>query len=134
PLQRRLALAQSSTAPRDRSFDNFSFPLSDGAVPGSPAVAASPTERTESTAGRSTASVGLVDGDQLRAALAPVRRQILELLATPASATEVAAALDISRQRANYHVRALEAAGLVALVEERQRRGCVERVMRATAA
>ena len=81
-----------------------------------------------------TTTVELVDGDQLRAALAPVRRQILERLAEPGSATEVAAALDISRQRANYHVRALEAAGLIELVEERQRRGCVERVMQATAA
>lgn len=79
-------------------------------------------------------SVELVEGaDRLRVALAPLRRQVLERLRHPASATEVAVELGISRQRANYHVRALEAAGLIELVEERQRRGCIERVMRATA-
>jgi DNA-binding transcriptional ArsR family regulator len=54
-------------------------------------------------------------------------------LREPASATEVAAALGIPRQRVNYHVKALENAGLIELVEERRRRGCTERVMRATA-
>ncbi len=34
------------------------------------------------------------------------------------------------RQRVNYHLRALEDAGLVELVEERPRRGCVERILR----
>ncbi|MGZ3144241.1 helix-turn-helix domain-containing protein [Lentzea chajnantorensis] len=60
-----------------------------------------------------------------------MRRSLLELLASPASATQLAAALDLPRQRVNYHVRALEQAGLVELVEERRRRGCVERVLRA---
>jgi hypothetical protein len=32
----------------------------------------------------------------------------------------------------NYHLKELEKAGLVELVEERQRRGCVERILRAT--
>jgi DNA-binding transcriptional ArsR family regulator len=63
--------------------------------------------------------------------LSPLRRSLLELLKSPASATQLAAALDLPRQRVNYHVRALEQAGLVELVEERQRRGCVERVLRA---
>ena len=34
----------------------------------------------------------------------------------------------------NYHLRELEKAGLVELVEERQRRGCTERILRANAA
>lgn len=63
--------------------------------------------------------------------LSPLRLSLLELLKSPASATQLAAALDLPRQRVNYHVRALEQAGLVELVEERQRRGCVERVLRA---
>jgi DNA-binding transcriptional ArsR family regulator len=63
--------------------------------------------------------------------LSPLRRSLLELLKSPASATQLATALDLPRQRVNYHVRALEQAGLVELVEERQRRGCVERVLRA---
>jgi len=45
----------------------------------------------------------------------------------------LAARLGQSRQRLNYHLRELERGGLVELVEERQRRGRVERVLRATA-
>jgi DNA-binding transcriptional ArsR family regulator len=37
------------------------------------------------------------------------------------------------RQRLNYHLRALEDAGLVELVEERRKGNCFERVLRATA-
>lgn len=71
--------------------------------------------------------------DQVVAALAPLRRELLERLREPASATELGAAMGLPRQRVNYHVKALEAAGLVELVEERPRRGCVERVVQATA-
>ncbi len=41
--------------------------------------------------------------------------------------------MGIARQKVNYHLKALEAAGLVELVEERQRRGFTERVVRARA-
>lgn len=68
--------------------------------------------------------------DQVRLALSPLRRRLLGLLRTPASATQLAGELDLPRQRVNYHLRALEAAGLVELVEERPRRGCVERILR----
>jgi DNA-binding transcriptional ArsR family regulator len=68
--------------------------------------------------------------DQVRLALSPLRRRLLARLREPASATQVAAALDLPRQRVNYHLRALENAGLVELVEERPRRGCVERILR----
>jgi DNA-binding transcriptional ArsR family regulator len=71
--------------------------------------------------------------ERLRQALSPLRRRLLERLREPASATQLAAELGLSRQRVNYHLRALEEAGLVELVEERQRRGCVERILRATA-
>jgi DNA-binding transcriptional ArsR family regulator len=73
------------------------------------------------------------DPDRVRSALSPSRRGLLRRLATPASATELASAMDLPRQKVNYHLRQLEAAGLVELVEERRRRGCVERVMRASA-
>ncbi|NEA31114.1 helix-turn-helix domain-containing protein [Streptomyces sp. SID13031] len=69
---------------------------------------------------------------KVRAALSPLRRQLLELLQEPASGTQLAATLELPRQRVNYHLRELEKAGLVELVEERQRRGCVERILRAT--
>jgi DNA-binding transcriptional ArsR family regulator len=71
--------------------------------------------------------------DVSRARLSPLRRRVLEELAEPASAVGLAARLGQSRQRVNYHVRELEKAGLVELVEERRRRGCIERVVRATA-
>jgi DNA-binding transcriptional ArsR family regulator len=73
----------------------------------------------------------LDEPDAVRAALSPVRRQLLGHLREPASAPELAAALGLSRQNVNYHLRALEDAGLVELVEERQRRGFRERVLRA---
>jgi DNA-binding transcriptional ArsR family regulator len=71
--------------------------------------------------------------ERVRLALSPLRRQLLERMRTPASATQLAAVLGTSRQRVNYHLRALEQAGLVELVEQRQRRGCTERILQATA-
>ena len=71
--------------------------------------------------------------DVVSAPLSPLRQAVLERLReAPASATEVAGVLGESRQRVNYHVRALEREGLVELVEERARRGCTERVVRAS--
>ena len=67
------------------------------------------------------------------AALDPVRARILRLLVEPGSATSVAAVLGLSRQKVNYHLRALEDHGLVELVEERPRRGFTERIVQATA-
>ncbi len=40
----------------------------------------------------------------------------------------------LTRQKANYHLRALERHGLVELVEERRKGNCTERVLQATAA
>jgi DNA-binding transcriptional ArsR family regulator len=71
--------------------------------------------------------------DVSRARLSPLRRRVLEELREPASATAIAARLGESRQSVNYHVRELERVGLVELVEERRRRGCIERVVRARA-
>jgi len=80
------------------------------------------------------AQLALIDGpDALRAALPPLRRQLLDRLREPASAVVVAGELGLPRQRVNYHLRALEAAGFLELVEERPRRGCVERVLRTSA-
>ena len=75
----------------------------------------------------------LAEPEKLRGALAPIRRRLLARLRTPASATELARELEVGRQKINYHLRRLEEAGLIELVEERQRRGCVERIMRARA-
>ncbi|GIH04118.1 hypothetical protein Rhe02_21850 [Rhizocola hellebori] len=80
------------------------------------------------------ASMALVEGaDRVRLALSPLRRRLLERLRQPASAAQLAGELDMPRQRVGYHLRLLEQAGLIELVQERQRRGCVERIMRTTA-
>lgn len=81
------------------------------------------------------AGVAVVSRRESAAALVhPVRRAVLEALKAPGSATTVAAALAIPRQVVNYHVRALEKAGLVEEVERIRRRGLEERIVRATAA
>ncbi len=67
-------------------------------------------------------------------ALEPTRARVLAALVEPGSATTLAERLGLPRQKLNYHVRALEAQGLVELVELRARRGCSERIMQATAA
>ena len=67
-------------------------------------------------------------------ALDPIRSRVLAVLAEPGSATTVARALGLPRQKVNYHLRALEAHGLVRLVEVRARRGLTERMLQATAA
>lgn len=67
-------------------------------------------------------------------ALEPTRARVLAELVKPGSASTLAQRLGLPRQQLNYHVRALEAQGLVELVEERPRRGCTERILQASAA
>ena len=67
------------------------------------------------------------------AVLDPLRSRILAALREPGSSTSVSAVLGEPRQKVNYHLRALEAVGLVELVEERPRRGLTERVVVASA-
>ncbi|HUF90467.1 MAG TPA: winged helix-turn-helix domain-containing protein [Gemmatimonadota bacterium] len=77
-----------------------------------------------------------VVADPARAAraLSPIRRQALAALAeAPGSATGLAERLGTTRQRLNYHLRELEKAGFIELVEERRKGNCTERVLRATA-
>lgn len=71
--------------------------------------------------------------DRVRLALSPIRRRLLERLREPASATQLATELGLSRQRINYHLRELEQAGMLELVEERPRRGFTERILAASA-
>jgi DNA-binding transcriptional ArsR family regulator len=68
-------------------------------------------------------------------ALDPIRSRLLaELVAAPASAAAVAARVGLPRQKVNYHLKTLEAHGLIELAEVRMRGGITERVLRATAA
>ncbi len=77
--------------------------------------------------------VVLEDPATVAVLLDPVRARVLAALTEPGSATTVAAQLGLARQAVNYHVRALEAHGLVTLVEERPRRGLTERVVQSSA-
>src|ERR687891_558698 len=66
-------------------------------------------------------------------ALEPVRSRLLAELAQPASAATLATRVGLTRQTINYHLRALEAHGLVRLAEERRWGGLTERLLVATA-
>jgi DNA-binding transcriptional ArsR family regulator len=65
--------------------------------------------------------------------LHPLRIAILERLTEPKSPAALSPELGVPRQHVNYHMRELEAAGLVELVEERKKGNCVERVYRSVA-
>ena len=73
--------------------------------------------------------------DPARAAtvLDPLRLRILTELEQPDSAAGLSRRLGLPRQKLNYHLRLLEHEGLVELVEERRKRNCTERVVKATA-
>jgi DNA-binding transcriptional ArsR family regulator len=73
--------------------------------------------------------------DTARAAslMDPMRMALLERLAEPGSSSSLARDLGLPRQRINYHLRELERAGFVELVEERRRGNCVERLVKASA-
>src|SRR5690349_7290515 len=67
-------------------------------------------------------------------ALEPTRSRLLAEMAEPASAATLASRVGLARQKVNYHLRALEAHGLVRLAQERKWGGLTERLLVATAA
>ncbi|MCH9646680.1 MAG: helix-turn-helix domain-containing protein [Deltaproteobacteria bacterium] len=67
------------------------------------------------------------------AALGPLRGKLLAELRQPASAAGLASVLGLPRQKVNYHLRALEAHGLVTVAEQRTWGGLTERLLVATA-
>ena len=73
------------------------------------------------------------DPQAARSLLDPLRQEILLRLQEPGSSSSVAQALDLPRQRVNYHVRELEEGGLLRHVEDRKRGNCVERVLQESA-
>lgn len=66
-------------------------------------------------------------------ALDPIKSRILAELGEPASAASLASRIGLSRQKVNYHLRALETWKLVEPVQERLWGGLRERLMVATA-
>jgi DNA-binding transcriptional ArsR family regulator len=69
-----------------------------------------------------------------RVALEPMRSRLLSELVVPASAATLATRVGLARQKVNYHLRGLEAHGLVRLAQERKWGGLTERLLVATAA
>lgn len=93
------------------------------------------TKYIVNTAVRSMLDVEVIDRpDAAMAALDPVRSQLLAELKEPASAAMLAARLGIARQKINYHLRALEEHGLVAVADTRKWGGLTERRLVASAA
>jgi predicted transcriptional regulator len=71
----------------------------------------------------------MLDADFLAALGHPVRLQALVLFErTPSSARELAEAVGLSTSAALFHVRKLEAAGLIEAVDTRRRRAFDERI------
>jgi DNA-binding transcriptional ArsR family regulator len=64
----------------------------------------------------------------------PLRARILSELTEPRSAASLAERVGLTRQKVNYHLRALEERGLAEVAEERKWGGLTERRMVATAA
>jgi len=66
--------------------------------------------------------------------LKPLRIEMLRLLAEPRTCPQLAEALGITMQKAWYHVKVLERAGLAARIGERKVRGLREGIYQASAA
>lgn len=75
----------------------------------------------------------LANAAAVEVALDPIRASILDALSEPGSAATVATAVGLTRQKVNYHLRTLEAHGLVELAEERIWGGITERFLRRSA-
>jgi DNA-binding transcriptional ArsR family regulator len=66
-------------------------------------------------------------------ALDPIRSRLLSELARPASAATLSTRIGLPRQKVNYHLRTLEAHGLLKVAEHRKWGGLTERLLVATA-
>jgi DNA-binding transcriptional ArsR family regulator len=71
----------------------------------------------------------LTDPSQLKAIAHPVRTRLLTALeAAPASAKQLAVSLGLTHGNVGHHLKVLERAGLVEVVEERKVRALTERI------
>lgn len=71
--------------------------------------------------------------EQAEALLRAGRVEVLRLLAEPATCTQIGRVLGDSPQKVYYHVKRLQDAGLIELVDERRVRGITEGIYRAVA-
>jgi DNA-binding transcriptional ArsR family regulator len=76
----------------------------------------------------------IADPAAAASALDPIRTRLLAALTEPASAAALASRMGMSRQKVNYHLRALQDHQLVTGAGERQWGGLTERLLVATAA
>ena len=75
----------------------------------------------------------LKDPAAVEVALDPIRASILDALDEPGSATSIAETVGLTRQKVNYHLKALEAHGLVEPAGERTWGGITERYVQRSA-
>jgi DNA-binding transcriptional ArsR family regulator len=73
------------------------------------------------------------DAETLEMLADPTRMEMIERLFDPASVTELAEAMEMPRTRLYHHVRLLEEAGMIEVVQTRQRGAIPEKVYRVTA-
>jgi len=83
----------------------------------------------DEAAGQTLNMVG--DARAARAALSPLRRELLLRLREPGSAATLSDALKLPRQRIGYHLKVLEEAGLIVAAGERRKRGFTEHLFEA---
>ena len=75
----------------------------------------------------------ITDPSQLKAIAHPIRTRLLTALeATPASAKQLSASLGLTHGNVGHHLKVLERAGLVEVVEERKVRALTERIFAPT--
>ncbi len=79
-------------------------------------------------------TLALTSIDQLQALAHPLRQRVLRLLGgEPRTNKQLASRLETSPGKLHFHVRELERAGLIVLVEERPKGGIIEKYYQATA-
>lgn len=75
----------------------------------------------------------ITDAQQAALLMQPVKARILDSLNEPATTAELAKRFDQPRQRLGYHVRQLEQAGLIQVVDQTRNRNCLGRRLQAIA-
>ena len=82
---------------------------------------------------QSSRELVLTDPAQLKAIAHPTRTRLLNALeATPASAKQLAVSLGLTHGNVGHHLKVLEKAGLVEVIEERKVRALTERIFAPT--
>jgi DNA-binding transcriptional ArsR family regulator len=92
-----------------------------------------PTVRDHPAHAPQVDEIEITDLKTLRVIAHPIRPEMLERLARPSTATDLAEHLGVPRTRLNHHLHALVAAGLIEIVDTRKVRAIVESVFQSVA-